>query len=362
MVLAPKSKKSTRAEVILRPMREHPDKIALVAAGAGMMFLLDPDRGRRRRALLRDRLIRYGRRLGRPADVIRKDLTNRTLGLLAEARGRFTEGEVDDVVLVERVKSRIGSWLGHPRSIEVAVQDGQVTLTGPVLASEVDRLVRAVSHIRGVRGVKNRLEVHEQPGNVPGLQGGTSRRGGRPELLQEYWSPAARFIAACASVYGLLRRDLPGAITLEKDIVISAPIERVYGIWSNLEHFPKFMSHVHEVREIGDGRSHWVVDGPGGVPIEWDAVLTRVVPLQIIAWKTEEGSLIQHSGIVRFDPTDGGGTRVEVRLSYNPGLGGLGHAVAWLFRGDPKAQMDDDLMRMKSFMETAIPPSDAAAA
>jgi uncharacterized membrane protein len=38
----------------------------------------------------------------------------------------------------------------------------------------------------------------------------------------------------------------------------------------------------------------------------------------------------------------------------------LGHIVASLFGADPKSQMDDDLVRMKSFIETGKVPSDAA--
>lgn len=64
----------------------------------------------------------------------------------------------------------------HPRSIEVAARDGTVILSGPVLADEVDSLVAMVSRVPGVRHVENRLEIHEEAGNVPGLQGGPARR------------------------------------------------------------------------------------------------------------------------------------------------------------------------------------------
>ena len=47
-------------------------------------------------------------------------------------------------------------------------------------------------------------------------------------------------------------------------------------------------------------------------------------------------------------------------MSYNPVVGGLGHAIASLFGADPKKQMDEDLMRMKSMIETGVQPHDAA--
>jgi uncharacterized membrane protein len=47
-------------------------------------------------------------------------------------------------------------------------------------------------------------------------------------------------------------------------------------------------------------------------------------------------------------------------MSYSPPAGVLGHMVASLFNGDPKKQMDEDLLRMKTFIERGIPPHDAA--
>jgi uncharacterized membrane protein len=49
-----------------------------------------------------------------------------------------------------------------------------------------------------------------------------------------------------------------------------------------------------------------------------------------------------------------------IPLTYNPAVGGVGHIVASLFGADPKSQMDEDLVRMKSFIETGKVPSDAA--
>jgi uncharacterized membrane protein len=103
------------------------------------------------------------------------------------------------------------------------------------------------------------------------------------------------------------------------------------------------------------------VAGPAGSTVEWDATLTSFVPNEVLAWRTEPGSPIQHAGIVRFQGHPDGTTTVNVRLTYNPGLGGMGHAVAALFGADPKTQMDEDLARMKTFIETGKVPSDAAA-
>jgi uncharacterized membrane protein len=120
------------------------------------------------------------------------------------------------------------------------------------------------------------------------------------------------------------------------------------------------MSNVRQIQETGNSQSHWVVAGPGGVPVEWNAVVTNYVPNQSLGWKTAPGSPIAHAGIVRFEPNPDGSTRVEVRMTYNPVAGALGHTVASLFGADPKSEMDADLMRMKSMIETGLPAHDAA--
>jgi hypothetical protein len=47
-------------------------------------------------------------------------------------------------------------------------------------------------------------------------------------------------------------------------------------------------------------------------------------------------------------------------LSDNPESGGVGHALATVLRVDPERQLDDDLLRMKTFIETGEVPSDVA--
>ena len=49
-----------------------------------------------------------------------------------------------------------------------------------------------------------------------------------------------------------------------------------------------------------------------------------------------------------------------MRLSYRPPAGAFGHAVAAMFGADPKTEMDADLMRMKTMIETGRAPHDAA--
>lgn len=212
---------------------------------------------------------------------------------------------------------------------------------------------------------------------------------------QEHWSPATRVLAggggALAALYGLARRS-PGALLLaaaggallvraatdmdmkrllgrggrrgfdfRKTLHIAAPVDRVFAFWSDFANFPKVMRNVREVSRTRDGNWHWEVAGPLGASVHWDAAVTQSVPNERIAWATIPGAQVQHAGTVRFEP-EGGGTRLQVEMSYNPPAGALGHAVASLFGADPDAEMDEDLMRLKSYLETGAPARDAAQA
>jgi uncharacterized membrane protein len=153
--------------------------------------------------------------------------------------------------------------------------------------------------------------------------------------------------------------NMSQTIDFEKTIHIDAAPDEVYDLWANYENFPRFMSHVVEVRDLGRRRSHWVVKGPGGAEFSWNSVLTEQSRPHRLAWRSEPGAEIPQSGSIQFE-RHRGGTLVTVRMSYTPPAGALGHGLAVLLGSDPKAQMDDDLARMKAFIERGAVPRDAA--
>ena len=162
------------------------------------------------------------------------------------------------------------------------------------------------------------------------------------------WSEL-RAPAAPAAPVGRERRR---TVDIQKTLFIEAPPQQVYEFWTDYENFPLFMSNVREVIDLGGGRSHWVVRGPGGVPIEWEAVLTEQVPGEILAWRSRPGSMLENAGAVRFR-SEGQGTRVDLRLCYSPPAGGAGQAVVELLGVDPRGKLNEDLGRLKSLLEGA---------
>ena len=359
-------------------------------AGAVAMYFLDPQAGRRRRARARDRVEHYERTLRHAYDVTLRDTRQRAAGVRSEVRAMrrrlLRREKTPDEKLVGRVRSVLGRYVSHPHAVEVAASDGRITLSGTILEREVDSLFKAVKAVVGVTAVENRLAAHKEAGNVSSLQGGVPRGGQRFELLQDNWSPAARLVTGTLGFALLLRggviarlggaalvaRSLsnldfatllgvgePRGLEVQKTICVGAPVDRVFAFWSDYQNFPRFMSRVREVR-VNEERSRWVVSGPAGVPVEWTSELVRSEPGSLLEWRSLPGSSVKHDGLVRFEPTEDGGTRVSVCLRYVPPGGAIGHAVAALLGADAKSEMDADLMRMKSAIETGHAPHDAA--
>ena len=305
-------------------MKPHRALVAGFLLGAGLMYLLDPDRGIRRRHAAGYRLGRVRRRMGAEIAAAARDVRNRSAGTLAELRSRLLHDDAGDAVIEERIRARLGRLVSQPGAVEVAVVGGEATLLGSVLEGELDDLLHGVRLVRGVRRVWNQLEVFTDARRVPDLPGGA--------LVER----------------GPRRRRLD----VQKTLDVAAPLEEVWKLWSDFPRFPRFMTHLREVRVSGPSRSHWVATGPLGTPVSWEAEITDWVERERIGWRSVEGSEMETAGEVCFEPRRDGGTRVTLRFSCTPPAGVLGAAVATFFGSHPKGQIDDDLLRFKSLLET----------
>ena len=144
--------------------------LAGATIGAGLMFLLDPDRGPRRRALARDQILSAGRHAGGDLGAKTRHLRDRARGLVAAARSRLQPSLEDDDVIAERVRSELGRVVSRPGAVVVAVEDGVVTLSGQVPALEREELIAVTRWVRGVRDLEDKLDTRESA-SAPGSQG-----------------------------------------------------------------------------------------------------------------------------------------------------------------------------------------------
>lgn len=67
--------------------------LAGLGTGAVLMYLLDPDRGNRRRSLIRDKVVKLNRQTQHAVSGKVKDMSNRAKGLLHEAKSAFDKSK-----------------------------------------------------------------------------------------------------------------------------------------------------------------------------------------------------------------------------------------------------------------------------
>lgn len=162
--------------------------------GAALMYFFDPDRGRRRRSLVRDQFTHAAHEMRSGTATAWRDLGHRAQGAGHETMNLFMSDHASDEVIAERVRSRLGRHVSHPSAIQVTVRDRRAILTGPILADEVGNVLNAVSAVRGVTEVESRLDVHQEAGDISALQGGHYRSGERPDFMNSNWAPGTRLL------------------------------------------------------------------------------------------------------------------------------------------------------------------------
>ena len=193
-----------------------------LALGAVAMYMLDPDKGRRRRGLLRDQLQRFGNDATRLTHQAARDASNRLHGVTARVHRRIGQGDadLDELRLIERVRSAIGRIITHPHAIQVGARGDTVVVSGPILSHEVPDLIACVRSVPGVADVENHLATHAPGDRVPSLQGAGRRRadGHGPTPMLRFASLAGGGVLA---LYGLGKRGVFGLLVAAAGVTMA---------------------------------------------------------------------------------------------------------------------------------------------
>ncbi len=138
---------------------------------------------------------------------------------------------------------------------------------------------------------------------------------------------------------------------LKSSIAVNAPASVCYSYWHAFENLSSFMKPVKSVTRQGDNRWHWVVNGPLGQAVEWDAEVDGDEPNKLISWHTVSEPDVGVQGAVRFDEVAWDTTHVNVTIQYEPPAGVIGGAVADIF-SNPQAMVDESLANFKQIVES----------
>ncbi len=137
---------------------------AAAAAGAAGALLLDPQSGRRRRSVAKDRLAAAFRR--RAADVERRAryVEGRAEGMAYRAAGAGTPHPVDDRALTDVVRQFMASVDFDTSQVNVDAVDGVVTLRGQVQRPDHVRALRdGAAKLPAVQRVESYLHLPGTP-------------------------------------------------------------------------------------------------------------------------------------------------------------------------------------------------------
>jgi uncharacterized membrane protein len=146
---------------------------------------------------------------------------------------------------------------------------------------------------------------------------------------------------------------------VDKAITIEKPVSEVYSFWRRFENLPRFMRHLESVTVQDDLHSHWVVKTFGGKKLEWDSETIEQRDNEMISWRSLPGADVDNAGSVWFTPVPGGsGTVVRLEMKYVPPGGKTGAIVSKVFRQDADSEIEEDLNRLKTLLETGQLPEE----
>ncbi len=113
-------------------------------------------------------------------------------------------------------------------------------------------------------------------------------------------------------------------------VEVNAPIDFVWGLWSDLEQMPRWMKWIDSVNVLEDDPdlSRWKL-ASGAFEFSWLSRILKLVPNQIIQWESVDG--LPNRGAVRFYDRKGSSV-VKLTVAYAiPGI--LGRIMDDLFLG-----------------------------
>ena len=101
-------------------------------------------------------------------------------------------------------------------------------------------------------------------------------------------------------------------------IIVERPVHEAFAFCRDFENFPRLTPALESVVDYGDGRSHWALRTRDGRLHEWDAIVSKFVPGQVLAWESLPGGTAMSAGVIRFTPIGASRTRLDLRITFRP--------------------------------------------
>ena len=272
------------------------------------------------------------------------------------------------------------TFTDRPTAFTAGDRDPDLHGTQPVVSRTTGRVVRPINRQNTSQGLaeglagsqERRVNVSQAERKASVVAGGamvalglTRRTPGALLLAGLGGFVVYRGLTGHCSTYEMLGRDtaredapLPSAYDesgghLEEAITIQKPAQGLYDYWRDLTNLTKFMPHLRSVTPLDEVRSRWVMDGPAGTTLEYDAEVINDDDGRNISWRSTGHADVNNAGSVRFVDAPGGrGTVVRMSIDYIPPVGGkLAAKVAHFLGLDNAGSVRESLRRFKQLME-----------
>ncbi len=137
-------------------------------------------------------------------------------------------------------------------------------------------------------------------------------------------------------------------------VEVDAPIDVVWGMWSDLEQMPRWMKWIDSVKVLEDNPelSLWKLNA-GGFNFSWRSRILKIIPNQIIQWESVDG--LPNRGAIRFYDRQNSSI-VKLTVGYAiPGI--IGKLMDNLFLGRVvESTLEESLARFKEYAQTGVTP------
>jgi len=135
-------------------------------------------------------------------------------------------------------------------------------------------------------------------------------------------------------------------------VEVDAPMDVVWGMWSDLEQMPRWMKWIDSVKVLEDNPelSLWKLDA-GGFEFSWRSRILKLVPHQIIQWESVDG--LPNRGAVRFYDRQNSSI-VKLTVGYAiPGI--IGKLMDNLFLGKlVESTLEESLLSFREYAQARV--------
>lgn len=143
----------------------------------------------------------------------------------------------------------------------------------------------------------------------------------------------------------------PNENTIEAQITIQRPVEKVFEFYRNFKNLPSFLGDVMAIDETSPVTSRWTIQVPFGIQAHWTVRVTEERPNELIRYETISSPALRTYWEIRFAPGPAAG-ETEVREVMKAPLGRIGRAALALIGKFPAEEQSANLHRLKEVLET----------